>query len=188
MIVRKATPTDIRHVLSNLTPLGHSECLARTANDDLAHVIERMIFASRVAVSHLAFAQSELHQPSLILGVWEESPGVALLHGAVTTEVKPIGRAWGLYWVRHFVPEVMVNYRVATMSVDAGHLAWISMLARLGFGLHGRPLPYGRQGELFQDLVWLNRNYGARTVDRPLPAIRSAPPPKPMEPADVQSS
>ncbi len=159
MIVRPATPADIRAVLNNLTTAGRAEHLARQPFDDMAPVIERLIFASRASalIAQWALCPLAADRPAGLLGAWWESPRVAVLHGAITPEMLGFERGWGLVFLRRFMPLLAYSARLVTMSVMLeGQGVWLETLNRMGFAPHGAPLPYGRSGELFQDLVWRN--------------------------------
>jgi hypothetical protein len=159
MIARRAAAADIRHVLRNPTDAGRAEALALLPDDDIEPAIERLIFAtaSPFCIAHWALAPQEDAPAAALIGAWQQSPGVARLYGAITPVMLGRERAWGLLGLRRFVPQVLGGQRLALMSVMVeGQAAWLAILRRIGFTPHGAPLPYGRRGEPFQDMVWIN--------------------------------
>lgn len=171
MIVRPATPDDIRATLFALDPECEVEHLARSFTGDIADTVTLLVTSLPHWFSLNALFTDAGARLGL-LGASLHSPGVVALYGCTTTAIAEgqNRHAWLLFATRWLFRSVLPGVRVAQMTVLATRGEWLATLYRLGFQAQGEPLPLGAGGERFQELAWLN----PRLVDGVLPPVGSA--------------
>lgn len=156
MIVRKATDDDIRHVAANLRADDRREQFAGRFDDDPAALAADVITWRQVALNQSALLTAA-GEPAVIVGAYLVAPGVARFHMMSTEGLAEIGRQGHRWGKRRFIPSVLVpNVRMAETRMMADHMIARRWVVTCGFRELAALLPYGKHGELFVQIVWIN--------------------------------
>lgn len=155
MIVRAATPDDIRHVCQNLRPHNAREAFALRFDDDPQALAADLIALSPFAIMHVCCAGAD-GVPVALIGAWLTGPRLAGLALRATPQWLTIGPAVYRFLHQVFVPCALApNVALAETEVlaDGPDRAW---LARLGCVECHPALPRGKHGEMFLRVAWIN--------------------------------
>lgn len=161
MMIRSATPDDIRHVALRLRAADAEEQFACRFDDDPEKLAADLVMLAPHALASTAFCL-ENGQPATILTCWLIAPGLGRLHRISTGEWPAVARAVFRYGVTAFVPAVMgLHLRRAECAVLARHQEARAILRRLGFVEEGVAFRRGKHGEDFVNFGWVNPAWGA---------------------------
>src|SRR5262245_53919000 len=157
MIAFDATRRDIDYVLSHLRAHNVRELAAVRWNASPAAIAAEYVALEPCCIKHFAFFHDDAQAPIALAGAWLATPAVALVRMAATDEWPTI--AHGVYrWFRRvFIPCVLEPnvLRAETRVLDTGAVSrrW---LHRLGFREEGIARSFGRAGEDYVHMAWIN--------------------------------
>ena len=156
MIVRDATYDDIHHVVANLRPEDVEEQFAARFDDDRMRLTADIAALRGLAIKQIAACPDD-GRAATIVTAYLKTPSVAGIHMCSTPRFAEIARDAHRYTVRRFIPAVLVpNVAMAESRILATHLRARRWIAACGFREVGEPLPYGRDGEAYVHVAWIN--------------------------------
>jgi hypothetical protein len=156
VIVRDASDEDVLHICRNLRPEDRLEQFAARFDDDPDALAADLIRWRQVAIKQLALC-TEAGEPAILVGAYLETPTVARFHMASTPALVAIGREGHRFGKRRFIPAVLApNVAMAEARIMATHFYARRWVATCGFIELAGPHPYGKHGEAFVLVAWLN--------------------------------
>lgn len=179
MMAREASDYDIAFVLGNLRPHCRRELMATRARDDahgfteLAYEIGQM---RPYALIRAALLDDAGGDPVAIFGAYCTGAAVAAFQTFSTARWPLVAGPFVRWFNRLIAPQLrLAGIRVGECSVLVGDGVDLRWFALMGLQPWGAPLPRGRNGELYQPMVWLRDPPQDTTVDEARARAGSAP-------------
>lgn len=165
MKVRVCSAADLDHVVRHLRPHNRAELFATRweepdAPGALERLVEQYLAIKRRSIGDFAICQDS-GEPVMVIGAWLITPGVASVSLFGTDQWLTVARPAYVWGKREFIPCVLEpNVRRAeTRVIDRPDMsrAW---LARIGFVEEGVARAFGKRGEDFVHVAWINKEIG----------------------------
>jgi hypothetical protein len=156
MIVRDATDADILHICRNLRPEDQVEQFAARFDDDPDALASDLIRSRIAAIKQMALC-TDAGEPAILVGAYMQSPTTARFHMASTAKLAEIGREGHRFGKRRFIDAVLrPNVAMAEARIMAEHFYARRWVRTCGFVELAGPHPFGKHGEPFVLVAWLN--------------------------------
>lgn len=184
MIIRAACDFDYAHVCRNLRRQNAEEADALREHRDRARLAREFNALAAIAHFRIAYTAGEpaaARRPGFapqgvaiaLLAAYRAADGDAAMHLIATDAWPQIGRAAFRHMRRVVIPRwfPLFGIRHAVTDVRDAGFAARKWLRALGFADDGPPRPLGRDGEMFQRVIWsAPHEVPARTTEGPVDA------------------